>query len=85
MQERHLCWPPTFFLGPAVLPLFHSRIATVTPVSHPLTRLIHIGPICWTIYRSFEIILEMGTAHWIELLIQCFIQIHCFKKHLVRY
>jgi len=29
MQERHLCWPPTFFLGPAVLPqFFHSGIAT---------------------------------------------------------
>jgi len=79
MQKRHLCWPPTFFLGPAVPPLFHSRIATVTPVSHPLTRLIHIRPSCWTIYRSFEIILEMGTVHWIELQIQCFIEIHCFK------
>ena len=43
--------------------LLHSRIATVTPVSHPFTRLIHISPSCWTIYRSFEIILEMGTVH----------------------
>jgi len=22
MQERHLCWPPTFFLGPAMPPTF---------------------------------------------------------------
>ena len=64
---------------------FHSRIATVTPVSHPLTSLIHISPSCWTIYCSFEITLEMGTAHWIELQIQCSIEIHCFKKDSVRY
>jgi len=35
---------PTFFLGPAVPYFFHSTIATVTPGSHPLTRLIHISP-----------------------------------------
>jgi len=29
MQDRHLCFPPYFFLGPAVTPhFFHSRIAT---------------------------------------------------------
>jgi len=29
MQDRHLCWPPYFFLGPAVAPHFlNSRIAT---------------------------------------------------------
>jgi len=29
MQERHLFWTPTFFLGPAVPPqFFHSKIAT---------------------------------------------------------
>jgi len=78
--------PPAFFLGAAVTHLFHSRIATVTPVSHPLTRLIHISLRCWTIYRSFEITLEMGTVRWIELQIQiqCFIQMHCFKKHSIR-
>ena len=48
-------------------------------------RFIQISPSCWTIYRSFEIILEVGTVHWIGLQIQCFVQIHCFKKHLVRY
>ena len=80
MQERHLCWPTYFFLAPQCPHFFHSRIVTVTPVSHPFTRLIHISPSCWTIYRSFEIILEMGTVHWIELQIQCFIQIHCFKN-----
>jgi len=45
------------------------------------TRLIHISSSCWTIYRSFKIILETGTVHWIELQIQCSMQIHCFKKH----
>jgi len=86
MQERHLCWPPYFFPWPRSVPyFFHSRIATVTPVSHPLTRPIHISPSYWTIYHSFEITLEMGTVHWIELQIQCSIQIHCVKKHPVRY
>jgi len=29
MQDRHLCWPPYLFLGPAVPPhFFHYRIAT---------------------------------------------------------
>ena len=54
--------------------------AMITQVSHPLTRLIHISPSCWTIYRGFEIILEIGTVRWIGLQIQCSIQIHCFKK-----
>ena len=56
----------------------------LTPVSPPLTRLIHISP-SWTIYPSFKIILEMVTVHWIEPQIQCSIQVHCFKKHSVRY
>jgi len=33
--------------------------AMLTPVSPLRTRLIHISPSCWTIYRSFEIILKM--------------------------
>jgi len=48
----------------------------ITPASPLLTRLIRISPSCWTIYRSFEIILEMGALHWIGLEIQCYIQIH---------
>jgi len=59
--------------------------AMITPVSHVRTRLIHLSPSCWTIYRSFDIILEIGTVHWIGLQIQCSIQIDCFKKHSVRY
>jgi len=51
----------------------------------PVLRSIHIGPSCWTIYRSFEIILEMGAVHWIGLQILCSVQIHCFKKHSVWY
>jgi len=34
----------------------------ITPVIPLLTRLIHISPSCWKIYRLFEIILEMGTV-----------------------
>jgi len=45
--------------------------AMITPVSPLLTSLIHFSPSCWTIYRSFEIILEMGTLHWIGFQIQC--------------
>ena len=52
-----------------------------TPVSLLLARLVHISPSCWAIYRLFEII----TVRWIGLQIQCSIQIHCFKIHLVRY
>jgi len=35
MEERHLCWPPYFYLDPAVPPpqFFHSRIATAP--KHP--------------------------------------------------
>jgi len=44
----------------------------ITPVRLLLTRLIHVSPNCWTIYRSFEIHLEMGTVSWIGLQIQCF-------------
>jgi len=80
-QESHLCWLPYVFPWPSSAPhFFHSRIATVTPGSHPLSRFIDISPSCWTTYRSFEITLEMGTVHWVELQIQCCIQIHCFKK-----
>jgi len=45
--------------------------AMIAPVSPLLTRLIHISPSCWTIYRSFESILKMGTLQWIGLRIQC--------------
>jgi len=55
--------------------------AMITPVSPLLTRLIHISPSCWAIYRLFEII----TVRWTGLPIQCSIQIHCFKKYSVRY
>jgi len=48
----------------------HHR-AMIAPVSPLLTRLIHICPSYWTIFRSFDIILEMGTVHWIGLQTQC--------------
>jgi len=57
----------------------------ITPVSPLLTTLVHIGPSYWTIYCSFESILKMGALHWIGLQIQYSVQIHCFKKHSVRY
>jgi len=59
--------------------------AMLTPVSPLHTRLIHISLSCWTIYHSFEIILKMGTVHWIRLQIQCSVQMHCFKKHSDQY
>jgi len=45
--------------------------AMITPVSPMLTRFIHISPSSGTSYRSFEIILDVGTFHWIGLQIQC--------------
>jgi len=67
-------------------PLLNNvRHRLLTPVSPLLTRLIHISPSCWTIYCLFEFILEMGTVHWIGLQIERSIQIHCFKKHSIRY
>ena len=36
-----------------------------------LTMLLHISPSYWTIYRSFENILEKGIVHWTRLQIQC--------------
>ena len=43
----------------------------ITPASPLLTTLVHISPSYWTIYRPFDIILEMGTVHWIGIHIQC--------------
>jgi len=57
----------------------------ITPGGPPLTSLIHIRPDYWTLFRSFGIILEMGTVHRIGLQMQCSIQIHCFKQHSIRY
>ena len=57
--------------------------AMIMPVSPPLTRLIHVRTSYWTIFHSFEIILEIGAVNWIELQIQCSIQIHCFKKTFI--
>jgi len=44
--------------------------AMITPGGPPLTRLIQIRPNYWTLFRSFGIILEMGTVHWIGLQMQ---------------
>jgi len=45
-----------------------AMISSVTPLR---TRLIQISPSYWTMFRSFEIILEMGAVHWIGFQIQC--------------
>jgi len=45
--------------------------AMIMPASPLLTMLVHISLSYWTIYRSFESILEIGTVHWIGLHIQC--------------
>jgi len=54
-------------------PLFSNvrQKATITPASPLLTTLVHISQSYWIIHRSFKIILEMGTVHWIGLHIQC--------------
>jgi len=45
MQERYLCWPPTFFLGPAVATqFFHSRIATA---QGPFKKKLSDGKFCY--------------------------------------
>jgi len=75
-------WEILMITSPLLSNVCHR--AMITPVSPPPTTLIHISPSCWTIYRSFEITLEMGTVHWIGLL-QWSIQVHCLKKHSVRY
>jgi len=38
----------------------------ITPVGSLRTRLIHISPSYWTIYRSFEIILEWEQSIGLE-------------------
>ena len=43
-------------------------------VSLVRTRLIHISSSYWKSYRSFEIILVMGTFDWIGIEIQCSVQ-----------
>jgi len=48
----------------------HHR-AVIAPVIPLRTRLIHINPSYWTLFRSFEIILEMRAVHWIGFQIQC--------------
>jgi len=45
----------------------------ITSIGPLHTRLIRIRPSYWTLYRSFEIILEIGVVHYIGLQIQCFI------------
>jgi len=52
--------------------LSNVRQKTMTTPAGPLrTTLIHISPSYWTIYHSFEIILEVGAVHWVGLHIQC--------------
>jgi len=59
--------------------------AMITPVNPLRTKLIHISPSYWTIYRSFEIILEweLSIGWEFEANIRC--KIHCFKKHSIWY
>jgi len=41
------------------------------PIFGLATSLIRINPSFWTINRSFEVILEMGTVYWIGHQTQC--------------
>ena len=59
--------------------------AVITPVSPLLTRLIRISPSCWTINRSFEIILNnwKHPLDWISN--SMFYTNSLLQKHTVRY
>jgi len=57
--------------------------ATITPGSPVRIRLIHTSSSYWTIYRSFEIILEWRPSTGLEF--KCSMQIHCFKNHSIWY
>jgi len=61
-------------------PLLHNAChrAMITAASPVRTRLILIIPSCWTIHRSFEIIVEWGPSIGLEF--KCCMQICCFKK-----
>ena len=81
LYDVKLCnnqWEILIITYPLLSSLRHR--AMITPVSPLLTRLIHNSPRWWTIYRSFEIILEMGTVHWIELQIQCSVLVNYCKN-----
>jgi len=49
---------------PLLLNTHHRTM--ITPLDPLHTRLIHISPSCWTLYRSFEIILEWGSSNGLE-------------------
>jgi len=54
MQDKHLCWPPYFFLGPAVGPYFlSSRIATTKASYYILKRNFNDG-------KTFILIVELN-------------------------
>ena len=57
-------WEIVMITSPLLSNVRHK--AVITPVSPLPTRLIYIILSYWTICRSFEIILEMGTFHGLE-------------------
>jgi len=36
MNDRHLCWPPNFFFGPAVAPYFFILESTLAITPEPI-------------------------------------------------
>jgi len=60
--------------------------AMIVPVISSLhTRLIRISPSCWTIFRSFEIILEWELPTALEFEFNFPRKSHFFKKHSIWY
>ena len=59
-------WEVVMITSPMLSNVRHK--AMITPVSPLPTRLIYIIPSYSTFYRSFEIILEMGTVHRLEFI-----------------
>jgi len=59
MQNRHLCWPPYFFLGPALSPHFlKSWIATVRRSAKCKTPSWRLHGMRWTFFRIYPDLLK---------------------------
>jgi len=89
----HILLPPSEKVGGHVPRVPHQiapmHRAMITPFSPLLTRLIHISPSSWTLDNLSFVWFYSRSGNcfldWTSNPIQCSIQIHCFKKHSVRY
>jgi len=60
----------------------HHRV-TMTPVSSVRTSLIHISPSSWTIFHSFESILEWELSVGLEYKFNVLCKYIASEKHLI--